>query len=73
MTTQKISEKEALELYSDLIAPDIIKLENAKDKDKNKRHKILEFKISFYWCLFALQRCTIRIRRKYWGGRGEQN
>ena len=29
-------------LYSDLIAPDITKLENMKGKGKNKRHKILE-------------------------------
>ena len=42
ITTQKISEKEALERYSDLIAPDITELENAKGKGKNERHKILE-------------------------------
>ena len=41
ITTKKISEKEALELYSDLITPDIIKLRNAKSKGKNKRNNIL--------------------------------
>ena len=42
ITTQKISEKDAFKLYSDLRDPDITKLENAKGKGKNKRHKILE-------------------------------
>ena len=42
ITSQKISKEEALELYSDLIAPDIVELENAKGKGKNKRCKILE-------------------------------
>ena len=42
ITTQKISKEEALELYSDLISPDITKLENAKGKGGNERHKILE-------------------------------
>ena len=42
ITTPKISKEEALELYSDLIAPDITELENTKGKGKNKRHKILE-------------------------------
>ena len=42
ITTQRISKEEALELYSDLIAPDITVLENTKGKGKNKRHKILE-------------------------------
>ena len=40
ITTQKISEKNAKKLYSDLIAPDITKLENTKGKDKNKRNNI---------------------------------
>ena len=42
VATQKISEKEAHELYSNLIAPDITGLQNTKGKSKNKRHKILE-------------------------------
>ena len=42
ITIQKISEEDAKKLYSDLIAPDITKLENVKGKGKNKRHKILE-------------------------------
>ena len=42
ITIQKISEEDAKKLYSDLIAPDITELENAKGKGKNKRHKILE-------------------------------
>ena len=42
ITSQKISEKEAHELYSDLIAPNITGKENAKGKDKNKRRKVLE-------------------------------
>ena len=42
ITTQKISEEDAKKLYSDMIAPDITKLENVKGKGKNKRHKILE-------------------------------
>ena len=41
ITAQKISEEDAKELYSDLIVPGITKLQNAKDKGKNKRHKIL--------------------------------
>ena len=40
ITTQKISEKNAKKLYSDLIAPDITKLENTKGKGKNKRNNI---------------------------------
>ena len=40
--TQKNSEEDAKELYSDLMAPDITKLENVKGKGRNKRHKILE-------------------------------
>ena len=43
ITTQKIGEENAKELYSDLITPEITELENAKGKGKNKRHKILEF------------------------------
>ena len=42
ITTQKISEQEALELYSDLITPDIIELEKTKGKDKEKRYNILK-------------------------------
>ena len=41
ITTQKISEENAKELYSNLITLDILELENVKGKDKNKRHKIL--------------------------------
>ena len=41
ITTQKISEKEALKLYSDSITPEITELENAKGKSKNKRNNIL--------------------------------
>ena len=41
VTTQKISEKEALKLYSDLITPDIIELKNAKGRGKGKRNNIL--------------------------------
>ena len=41
ITTQKISKKDALKLYSDLITPDITKLKNAKGKSKNKRNNIL--------------------------------
>ena len=42
MTTQKISEKEAFELYSNLITPEITELENTKERGKNKRHNILD-------------------------------
>ena len=35
ITTQKISEKEALKLYSDLIIPDIAVLEKSKSKSKD--------------------------------------
>ena len=35
ITTQKISEKEALKLYSDLIIPDIAALEKSKSKSKD--------------------------------------
>ena len=41
ITTQKISQKEALELYSDLIAPYTTELEKSKGKDKDKRSNIL--------------------------------
>ena len=41
ITTQKISEKDAKELYSDLITPDIIELKNTKGKGKKKRENIL--------------------------------
>ena len=41
ITTQKISQKEALELYSDLIAPYTTELEKWKGKDKDKRSNIL--------------------------------
>ena len=57
----KIGEKEAFELYSDLITPNITELENMKGRGKNKRQhfrRFKKFRISFYWCLFALQRCA---------------
>ena len=41
MTTGKISEKEALILYSDLIIPDIAVLEKSKSRSKDKRNEIL--------------------------------
>ena len=41
ITNQKISEKDAKELYSDLITPDIIELKNTKGKGKKKRENIL--------------------------------
>ena len=42
ITTQKISENETLDLYSDLIAPDITTvLEKPKDQAKDKRSNIL--------------------------------
>ena len=41
ITTQKISEKEAFELYSNLIAPDITSFEESKGKSKDKRENIL--------------------------------
>ena len=41
ITTQKISEKEALKLYSDLIIPDIVTLEESKGKAKDQRNNIL--------------------------------
>ena len=41
ITIQKISEKDAKNLYSNLIDPDITMLKNAKSKDKNKINDIL--------------------------------
>ena len=41
ITTQKISKDVALNLYSDLITPDIAELEKTKGKDKNRRYSIL--------------------------------
>ena len=41
ITTRKISEKEALKLYSDLITPDITALEKSKSKGKDRRNNIL--------------------------------
>ena len=41
ITTQKITEKEAFELYSDLINPDVDVLKKSKSKDKDRRHNIL--------------------------------
>ena len=41
ITTQKISEKEAFKLYSDLITPDITALEKTKGKCKDRRNNIL--------------------------------
>ena len=41
ITTQKVSEKETLELYSDLIAPEITELEKSKAKAKDKKSNIL--------------------------------
>ena len=47
ITTQKISEKEALELYFDLIAADITALEKSKGKAKDKRSNILNLQSVF--------------------------
>ena len=41
ITAQKISEKKAHELYSDLITPDITVLEKSKSKVKVRRNNIL--------------------------------
>ena len=41
ITTQKISEKYALKLYSDLITPDITALEKSKGKGRDRRNNIL--------------------------------
>ena len=43
ITTQRISEKGALKLYSDLIIPDITELEKSKSKGKDRRYNILSF------------------------------
>ena len=40
ITTQKISKKDALKLYSNLITPNITELKNTKGKSKNKRNNI---------------------------------
>ena len=58
VTTKKISENKAQELYNELIKEDILALNKEKDKGKDKRENILRIlqrlRISFYWCLFAL-------------------
>ena len=41
ITTKKISEEEALKLYSDLIIPDIAELEKSNSKSKDRRANIL--------------------------------
>ena len=41
ITTQKISEKETLKLYSDLITPEITALEKTKGKGKDRTNNIL--------------------------------
>ena len=41
ITTEKISEKYALKLYSDLITSDIAALEKAKSRGKDRRNNIL--------------------------------
>ena len=61
-TTQKISEKEALKLYFDLLIPGIAVLEELKGKARGKRNNILNalkkinLESAFYWCLFKLLR-----------------
>ena len=40
IATQTISDKDAKELYSDLITPNIIELKNTKGKGKKKREDI---------------------------------
>ena len=51
ISTQKITEKKALKLYSDLITPDITALEQSKGKSNDRRNNILnvlkKFRISF--------------------------
>ena len=42
ITTKKISENEARDLYSNLITPDIHQLKNAKHKSKYKKNEILD-------------------------------
>ena len=58
VTTKKISENKAQELYNELIKEDILALNKEKDKGKDTRENILRIlqrlRISFYWCLFAL-------------------
>ena len=41
IATQKISEKKAHKLYSDLITPDITALDKSKSKDKDRINNIL--------------------------------
>ena len=41
ITTQKINEKDALKLYSDLITLDITALEKSKSNGKDRRNNIL--------------------------------
>ena len=41
ITTQRISKKEALKMYSDLIIPDIPELGKSKSKSKGRRNNIL--------------------------------
>ena len=43
ITTQKISEKEAFELYSDLISPDITELKKSKVRPKIREVTFLKF------------------------------
>ena len=43
---QKISEKYALKLYSDLIALDITALDKSKNKDKGRKNNILNVLIN---------------------------
>ena len=58
VTTKKISENKAQELYNELIKEEIPELNKEKDKGKDKGENILRIlqrlRISFYWCLFAL-------------------
>ena len=51
ITTQKISEIDALKLYDDLIRPDTAALKTSKSKSKGKRNDILNV-------LFAPQKCA---------------
>ena len=46
ITTQQISEKEALKLYSDLITLDITALEKTKGKGKDRTNNILNVLIN---------------------------
>lgn len=58
VTTKKISENKAQELYNELIKEEIPELNKEKGKGKDKGENILRILqrlgISFYWCLFAL-------------------